>query len=53
MVQLHERTHLYASDHYFWKHSKKIGEGLQEIITAGLIGAIFLIDLTIGQTLLF
>ena len=37
-LQLHERTHLYASDHYFWKHSKKIGEGMmnQDFAKAGV-----------------
>jgi hypothetical protein len=25
-LQLHERTHLYSQDHYFWKHAPKIGK---------------------------
>jgi len=24
-LQLHERTHLYSQDHYFWKHAPKLG----------------------------
>ena len=30
-LQLHERTHLYSQDHYFWKHAPKIGEGAVEM----------------------
>jgi len=30
-LQLHERTHLYGQDHYFWKHAPKIGQGANEM----------------------
>ena len=34
-LQLHERTHLYGQDHYFWKHAPKIGQGADNIALPG------------------
>ena len=35
-LQLHERTHLYAQEHYYWKHAPKIGAGVGEFKKAGV-----------------